>query len=87
MEGSSVVKYWQSKTQLSLTEYRLLSERQKEEIETLKKKLRKAEEDRKWAMEKLQDAQEQNRQLGMMITYLTERGGKDVKADPGQPRH
>ena len=75
MEGSSKVKYRPTKTQLTLTELKTMCDALKAENRVLKKELRKAQEDRAWALVKLQEAQDQNRQLGMMITYLSEKGG------------
>lgn len=75
MEGSSKVKYKPTKTKLTLTELKTLCDTLKAENRVLKKELRKAQEDRAWALVKLQEAQDQNRQLGMMITYLSEKGG------------
>lgn len=81
MEGSSKVKYRPTKTQLTMTELKTLCDSLKAENRVLKKELRKAQEDRAWALIKLQEAQDQNRQLGMMITYLSEKGGTNVKND------
>ena len=80
MEGSSKVKYRPTKTQLTMTELKTMYDSFKAENRVLKKELRKAQEDRAWALVKLQEAQDQNRQLGMMITYLSEKGGFDVKS-------
>lgn len=73
MEGSSKVKYRPTKTQLTMTELKTMCDSLKAENRVLKKELRKAQEDRAWALVKLQEAQDQNRQLGMMITYLSEK--------------
>ena len=75
MEGSSKIKYRPTKTQLTMTELKTMCDSLKAENRVLKKELRKAQEDRAWALVKLQEAQDQNRQLGMMITYLSEKGG------------
>ena len=80
MEGSSKVKYRPTKTQLTMTELKTLCDSLKAENRVLKKELRKAQEDRAWALVKLQEAQDQNRQLGMMITYLSEEGGSDAES-------
>ena len=72
MEGSSKVKYRPTKTQLTMTELKTMCDSLKAENRVLKKELRKAQEDRAWSLVKLQEAQDQNRQLGMMITYLSE---------------
>ena len=77
MDGSSKIKYRPNKTQLTLTELRELCDALKAENRKLKAELRKAQKDRSWAMEKLQDEQIQNRQLGAMITYLSEKGRND----------
>lgn len=82
MEGSSKVKYRPTKTQLTMTELKAMCDSIKAENRILKKELRKAQEDRAWALVKLQEAQDQNRQLGMMITYLSEKGGSDVESNP-----
>ena len=79
MEGSSKVKYKSTKTQLTMTELKTMCDSLKAENRVLKKELRKAQEDRAWALVKLQEAQDQNRQLGMMITYLSEKGGRNAK--------
>lgn len=79
MEGSSKVKYKPTKTQLTMTELKTMCDSLKAENRVLKKELRKAQEDRAWALVKLQEAQDQNRQLGMMITYLSEKGGRNAK--------
>lgn len=79
MEGSSKVKYRPTKTQLTMTELKTMCDSLKAENRVLKKELRKAQEDRAWALVKLQEAQDQNRQLGMMITYLSEKGGADAE--------
>lgn len=76
MEGSSSIKYRPNKTQLTLTELRGLCETLKTENRKLKAELRKAQKERAWALEKLQDEQFNNQQLGMMLTYLSEKGGK-----------
>lgn len=77
MEGSSSVKYRPNKTQLTLTELRELCEALKAENRKLKAELLKAQKDRAWALEKLQDEQIENRRLGITITHLMEGGGKD----------
>ena len=77
MEGSSSVKYRPNKAQLTLTELRELCEALKAENRKLKAELLKAQKDRAWALEKLQDEQIENRRLGITITHLTEGGGKD----------
>ena len=79
MEGSSIVKYRPNKTQLTMTELKTMCDSLKAENRVLKKELRKAQEDRAWALVKLQEAQDQNRQLGMIMTYLSEKGGSDAK--------
>ena len=76
MDGSSPVKYRKTKTQLTLTELQELCETLKTENRKLKAELRKAQKDLAWALEKLQDEQFNNQQLGMMLTYLSEKGGK-----------
>lgn len=81
MEGR--IKYLPSKTQLSMFEMRQICEKLKRENEKLKAELRKAQEDSKWALWRLQDAQEQNRQLGITITYLIERSSGNVETNPG----
>ena len=82
MEGSSKVKYRPTKTQLTMTELKTMCDSFKAENRVLKKELRKAQEDRAWALVKLQEAQDQNRQLCMMITYLSEKGGSDAESNP-----
>ena len=77
MEGSSIVKYRPNKTQLTLTELRNLCEALKAENRKLKAELRKAQKDRAWALEKLQNEQIENRRLGITITRLMEGGGKE----------
>lgn len=77
MEGSSTIKYRPNKTQLTLTELRELCETLKTENRKLKAELRKAQKDRAWALEKLQDEQIENRRLGITITHLMEGGGKE----------
>ena len=77
MTGSSSVKYAPKKTQLNLGELKTLCEELKAENRQLNAELRKAQKDRAWALEKLQDAQEENRRLGIIITTLTEGAGKD----------
>ena len=77
MDGSSKIKYRPNKTQLTLTELKTLCDTLKAENRVLKKELRKAQEDRAWSLIKLQEAQDQNRQLGMIITYLSEKGRND----------
>lgn len=79
MEGKN--RYRPSKTQLTLTELKGLCDALKSENRKLNAELQKAKKDRAWAMDKLQDAQEQNRQLGLMITYLTEKGDNNVEMD------
>lgn len=76
MDGSSAIKYRPTKTQLTMTDLKTMCDSLKAENRVLKKELRKAQEDRAWALVKLQEAQNENRQLGMMITYLSEKGGK-----------
>lgn len=76
MDGSSKVKYRPTKTQLTMTDLKTMCDSLKAENRVLKKELRKAQEDRAWALVKLQEAQNENRQLGMMITYLSEKGEK-----------
>lgn len=77
MEGSSIIKYRPNKTQLTLAELRNLCEALKAENRKLKAELRKAQKDRAWALEKLQDEQIENRRLGITITRLMEGGGKE----------
>lgn len=77
MEGSSIIKYRPNKTQLTLTELRELCETLKAENRKLKAELRKAQKERAWALERLQDEQIENRRLGITITRLMEGGGKD----------
>lgn len=77
MEGSSSIKYSPNKTQLTLTELRELCEALKAENRKLKAELRKAQIDRAWALEKLQDEQIENRRLGITITHLMEGGRKE----------
>lgn len=77
MEGSSSIKYRPNKTQLTLAELRNLCEALKAENRKLKAELRKAQKDRAWALEKLQDEQIENRRLGITITRLMEGGGKE----------
>ena len=77
MEGSSCIKYRPNKTQLTLAELRNLCEALKAENRKLKDELRKAQKDRAWALEKLQDEQIENRRLGITITRLMEGGGKE----------
>ena len=72
MEGKN--SYRPSKTQLTLTELRGLCDALKSENRKLNAELQKARKDREWALGKLQEAQEQNRQLGMTITFLSEKG-------------
>ena len=75
MVGSSSVKYRPTKTQLTLGELKARCEELESENKRIKAELRKAQKDRAWALEKLQDEQIQNRQLGITITRLME-GGK-----------
>ena len=72
MEGK--LKYRPSKTQLTMTELKSLCEALKRDNHKLTIELEKARADRAWAMKKLQEAQEQNRQLGLTITYMSEKG-------------
>lgn len=78
MEGSSIIKYRPNKTQLTLAELRNLCEALKAENRKLKAELRKAQKDRAWALEKLQDEQIENRRLGITITRLMEGGGDEL---------
>ena len=77
MDGSSHVKYRKTKTQLTLGEMKTLCEELKAENRQLKAELRKAQKDRAWALEKLQDEQIENRHLGITITRLMEGGNKE----------
>lgn len=80
MEGSSKVKYRPTKTQLTMTELKTMCDSLKAENRVLKKELRKAQEDRAWALVKLQEAQIENRRLGITITLLSEKGGSDAES-------
>ena len=82
MEGSSRIKYAPNKTQLTLAEYKNLITAYKAENRKLKAQLAKAAKEREWAMEKLQEAQIENRRLGITITLLSEKGGSDAESDP-----
>ena len=81
MEGSSIIKYRPNKTQLTLAELRKLCEALKAENRKLKAELRKAQKDRAWALEKLQDEQIENRRLGITITLLSEKEGTNAEND------
>ena len=80
MEGSSKAKYAPNKTQLTLAEYKNLITEYKRENRKLKAELVKAQKDREWAMDKLQEAQLENRRLGITITLLSEKGGSDAES-------
>ena len=80
MEGSSRIKYAPNKTRLTLAEYKNLITAYKAENRKLKAQLAKAVEDREWAMKKLQEAQIENRRLGITITLLSEKGGSDAES-------
>lgn len=81
MEGSSKVKYRPTKTQLTLAEYKNLVEAYRRENRELKAGLERAQKERAWAMEKLQDAQAENRRMGILLTRLSEKGDADVTMD------
>ena len=81
MEGSSKVKYRPTKTQLTLAEYKNLLEAYRRENRKMKAELETAQKERAWAMEKLQDAQTENRRLGILLTRLSERGEPNVEMD------
>lgn len=81
MEGSSRIKYAPNKTQLTLAEYKDLITEYKHENRKLKAELVKAQKDREWAMNKLQEVQIENRRLGITITLLSEKGGTNVEND------
>ena len=81
MEGSSKVKYRPTKTQLTLAEYKNLLEAYRRENRKMKAELETAQKERAWAMEKLQDAQTENRRLGILLTRLSERGESNVEMD------
>lgn len=74
MDGSSKIKYRPNKTQLTLAELKVMCDELKAENRKLKAELRRAQKDRAWALEKLQDEQIHNRQLGIIITQLSEGG-------------
>ena len=82
MDGSSAIKYRPTKTQLTLAECKNLITAYKTENRKLKAQLAKAVEDREWAMKKLQEAQIENRRLGITITLLSEKGGSDAESNP-----
>lgn len=75
MEGK--LKYAQTKTQLTVAELKSLCDALKQENRKLNLELKKAQADRKWAMGKLQEAQEDNRRLGLIILRMTEGRGDD----------
>lgn len=81
MEGSSKIKYAPNKTKLTLAEYKNLITAYKAENRKLKAELVKATKDREWAMDKLQEAQLENRRLGITITLLSEKGGSDAESN------
>ena len=81
MEGSSKVKYRPTKTQLTLAEYKNLLEAYRRENRKMKAELETAQKERAWAMEKLQDAQTENRRLGILLTRLSERGESNAEMD------
>lgn len=81
MEGSSKIKYAPNKTQLTLAEYKNLITEYKRENRKLKAEFVKAQKDREWAMDKLQEAQLENRRLGITITLLSEKGGSDAESN------
>lgn len=82
MDGSSAIKYSPTKTQLTLGELKSVNTALKRENRKLKAQLAKAVEDREWAMKKLQEAQIENRRLGITITLLSEKGGSDAESNP-----
>ena len=71
-------RYKPSKTQLTMSELKATCEELKDENRKLKAKLHEAQKSRAWAIERLQDEQFQNRQLGITIMQLVERGGRVV---------
>lgn len=77
MEGSSAVKYRPTKTQLTLAEYKNLIDAYRRENHKLKADLEKAQKDRAWAMEKLQEVQADNRRMGILLTRLSEEKGEE----------
>ena len=77
MEGSSAVKYRPTKTQLTLAEYKNLIDAYRRENRKLKAELEKAQKDRAWAMEKLQEVQADNRRMGILLTRLSEEKGEE----------
>lgn len=79
MDGRN--KYRPTKTSLTVAEYKSLVEAYKRENRKLKAELEKAQKDRAWAMEKLQDAQTENRRLGILLTRLSEKGDGNVEMD------
>ena len=69
-------RYKPSKTQLTLAETKELLESYKKENAKLKAELGDAQFALKWTRDKLIEVQEQNRQLGMTITFLSENKGE-----------
>ncbi len=76
MEGKN--KYRPTKTQLTLTQLKNLCDALKNDNRKITAELEKATAERKWAMEQLQKAQEDNRRLGMIILRMTEGKGDDA---------
>ena len=68
-------RYKPSKTQLTLTELKSKLAACEKENAKLKAELGDAQFALKWTRDKLIEAQEQNRQLGMTITFLSENKG------------
>lgn len=82
MDGSSAIKYSPTKTQLTLGELKSVNTALKRENRKLTAELEKAQKDRAWALEKLQEVQANNRRMGILLTRLSEEGGANV--NPGR---
>lgn len=70
MEGKT--KYKPTKTQLTMAQLKGLCDALKSDNRKLEAELKQAKGKCEWAMGKLQEAQEDNRRLGMIILRLTE---------------
>lgn len=76
MEGKN--KYRPTKTQLTMVQLKSLCDSLKNDNRKMAAELAKANKDREWAMNQLQEAQADNRRLGLIILRMTEGKGDDA---------
>jgi len=77
MEGKN--KYRPTKTQLTLAQLKSLCDSLKNDNRKMAAELEKANRDKEWAMNQLQEVQADNRRLGLIILRMTEGKGDNAK--------